>query len=206
MLNFPAALRNREPILNVLKSTLLPLLENNDSYNILEIASGSGDHVEYFAQHFPQITWQPTDIDPSYLTSIKEHIKSAELTNVRQPLSMDISQDFSSWEGHTGSYDAIYCANLIHISPFTCTVGLFSNAGRLLKSGGLLITYGPYAFDGVLTPESNVAFDQSLKSRNKEWGVRDVAELKIIASKNNIKLIKIHDMPANNKTLIWQKV
>lgn len=96
--------------------------------------------------------------------------------------------------------------NMMHISPFQCSEGLFWNASRLLKQGGLLITYGPYAVDGKLTPESNVQFDASLKYRNPSWGIRDVRELEKLSNTNGITLKQMFDLPANNKCLIWEKV
>ena len=93
---------------------------------------------------------------------------------------------------------------MIHISPYQCSVGLFNNAGKLLKDDGILFTYGPYAIDGKITPESNVNFNKSLKLQDSNWGLRDINDLKALAEKNGIKLINVIDMPANNKTIIWK--
>lgn len=103
------------------------------------------------------------------------------------------------------SIDYIYNANMIHISPYECTIGLFENAGVYLKNDGLMITYGPYSKDGVITPESNVEFHASLKSRNPLWGIRDINDLVKLAEQNNLSLIDTVEMPANNKTLVWKK-
>jgi SAM-dependent methyltransferase len=135
------------------------------------------------------------------------------LHNVKDPVFLDITGTVGNPQGgdflstsSPASYDMIYNANMIHISPYACTEGLFRNAGLLLKPGGLLVTYGPYAFDGVLTPESNVRFDAGLKSSNPDWGVRDVElQLKPLAQRHGLKLELIFDMPANNKTLVWVK-
>jgi hypothetical protein len=103
--------------------------------------------------------------------------------------------------------DLIICSNVIHISPWNCTLGLFEGSSALLKDGtGLLITYGPYAVDGILTPESNVNFDISLRSQNPEWGVRDIRDLKQLAQKNKMTFVSMHEMPANNKLLVFRKL
>lgn len=200
---YPAAERNKEPILQVLKRLIQPGLDQN----FLEIASGSGQHVAYFAPHFPQVTFHPTEYDGELLGSISAH--SSALENVQPPLQVDVTTDFSTWSNglfKPSSIDFIYAANMIHISPFKCTLGLFKNAGALLKPAGMLITYGPYAINGKITPESNQTFDAHLRIQNPEWGIRDIRDLKNIASDNNIKLIEIIDMPANNKTLAWEKM
>lgn len=140
------------------------------------------------------------------LESISAHTK--ELTNVHEPLLIDVSSNCELW--HNGffsktSIDYIYSANMIHIAPYNCTIGLYNAAGHLLRSGGILITYGPYAINGNITPESNVNFDKSLRAQNPLWGLRDIKDLEILAKNNNISLVDILDMPANNKMLIWKK-
>jgi len=209
MISAPAADRNKEPILQVLTEVLgdkatCPL-------RALEIASGSGQHVAHFAAAFPSITWTPSDVDRRYFSSIAAY--SASLPNVTEALFIDITSAVENWpdEVKGTKYDLIYCANMIHISPFETTVGLFNSSGLLLKSpskgegDGLLITYGPYAECGLLEPESNVRFDEGLRAQNPQWGVRDIDDLVNIAKENGIRLVKRFDMPANNKTLVWQK-
>ncbi|KAL7286359.1 hypothetical protein TKK_0019315 [Trichogramma kaykai] len=199
---YPAADRNKEPILSVLQRYIRRVPDQS----LLEISSGSGQHVAHFAPHFPQVTFYPSEIENHLLESIAAHTYG--LMNVAQPMLIDITTDYRTWSARfkENSLDYIYNANMIHISPFKCTEGLFRNAGQLLKNNGILFTYGPYAINGVLTPESNVRFDQNLKSQNPEWGVRDLEDIKKLALNNGIQLKQMIDMPANNKTLIWQKV
>ncbi|XP_053392298.1 methyltransferase-like 26 isoform X2 [Mercenaria mercenaria] len=198
-----AADRNKEAILEVLRKYL------SADFNgyFLEIASGTGQHVTHFAEHFKQATFQPSDFDPLHLNSITAYISHHKLSNVKPPSKIDITVPVTSWPGmiNAATCDVIYNANMVHISPWETAVGLFDAAGALLKPDGLLITYGPYAEDGVLEPDSNVRFDQSLKARDPSWGIRDIKDLKVLADKNRIQLIEKIAMPANNKTLIWKK-
>lgn len=202
---YPAADRNKEPILSVLKHHIRP----GPNQTFLEISSGSGQHMAHFAPNFPQVTFLPSELEPHCLESISGHCQG--LQNVLAPVKIDITTDYQTWPGYGNiflekSFDYIYNANLMHISPFKCSEGLFRNCGHLLKSTGVLFTYGPYAFDGQLFPESNVRFDQNLKSQNPEWGIRDISDLKKLAKINGIQLTEIIDMPANNKTLIWKRI
>ncbi|XP_043518639.1 methyltransferase-like 26 [Frieseomelitta varia] len=200
---YPAAERNKDPILSVLQK----YIEHSADKIFLEIASGSGQHVAHFAQQFPQILFYPSEYESRLLESIAAHTNG--LTNVKRPLKIDITTDFHTWGNDIfkeASIDYMYNANMMHISPYQCCIGLFDNAGKLLKDNGLLFTYGPYAIDGKITPESNVNFHKSLKLQDSSWGVRDINDLKALAEKNGIKLINIIDMPANNKTIIWKKM
>lgn len=199
---YPAADRNKEPILSVLRQ----YIRRGSNQTLLEISSGSGQHTAHFAPHFPQVTFYPSEYENRLLESISAHCHG--LSNVAEPLRIDITTDFRTWPGdfHEKSFDYIYNANLMHISPFRCSEGLFRNAGKLLKTHGILFTYGPYAVNGKLYPESNVRFDQNLKAQDPEWGVRDIEDLKKLAQMNGIQLFECIEMPANNKTLIWQKV
>lgn len=199
---YPAADRNKEPILSVLRQ----YIQRGPNQIFLEIASGSGQHIAHFAPHFPHITLYPSECERRLLESIAAHSNGFE--NIKHPLKIDITTDFHTWgDGifKESSIDYIYNANMMHISPYQCSIKLFENAGKLLKDNGILFTYGPYAIDGKITPESNVNFNESLKSQNSEWGLRDLKDLTELAEKNGIKLINIIDMPANNKTIIWKK-
>lgn len=181
-------------------------------------------HVEHFAPQFPNIVFQPSDIDKRLLDSIEEIANECPTKNICQPMLIDIQKPYTEWGKNTSSkgpflngdchsdfkeyknsFDYMLNINMIHISEFSCTEGLFQNAGQLLKDKGLLITYGPYANNGVLEPESNIQFDKSLRAQNPEWGIRDVVKLQEVASKNGINLKECVNMPANNKCLIWQK-
>jgi len=207
MISAPAAERNKEPILNVLKEILAEKCSR--PMKALEIASGTGQHITHFAKNFPSIHWKPSDVDKRYFASITAYKEAEGLTNVAEPVFIDITSATEDWpEGvkNNEEFDFIYCANMIHISPFETTVGLFNAAGKLLKkSSGLLITYGPYAENGNLEPDSNVTFDEGLRAQNPQWGVRDIEDLINIAAENGIKLLKRYEMPANNKTLVWSK-
>ncbi|XP_076359617.1 methyltransferase-like 26 [Tachypleus tridentatus] len=207
MLVFPASERNKDAIVNVLKH-YLPDSKNETKYFVLEVASGSGQHVSYFASKFPNCRWQPSEISSRCLHSINAYIKSLGVKNVLPPMEIDVSLPVSQWKDNTlitSSVDMMLCVNMIHITPWQCTIGLFNSAGVLLKSGGVLIMYGPYAIDGQLTPESNVHFDRSLRQENVEYGVRDIRDLEKLAKDNKMALEKVYDMPSNNKTLVFRK-
>ncbi|XP_011435460.2 methyltransferase-like 26 isoform X2 [Magallana gigas] len=204
MLKFPAAERNKEVVLNVLKDHL----PTDKAGLALEVASGSGTHVALFAQHFPKIIWQPSEIDQQCLQSISAYKEHYGLQNVEEPFTLDVTTPVESWKDgnlQSASLDAVVNMNMIHISPWDTAVGLFRGCGTLLKSGGLLFLYGPFAVHGTLTPESNVSFDASLRQRDSRWGVRDVDDVEHLAEQNKMSLIKTVDMPANNKTLIFKK-
>uniref|UniRef100_A0A069DX98 Putative cytochrome p450 4c1-like protein n=1 Tax=Panstrongylus megistus TaxID=65343 RepID=A0A069DX98_9HEMI len=201
----PAAERNKEPILQTLRNYIA------DSKNgvLLEISSGSGQHVTHIAPNFPKITFQPSEIEDSSLKSIAVYAAECPTKNIKPPVFIDVRTPISQWLNGTlekASLDYMLNINMIHISEWICTEGLFRSCGELLKPSGYLFTYGPYANDDVIVPESNVEFDESLRMRNKSWGLRDIArQLQPLALKYNIVLIKTHDLPANNKLLVWQK-
>ncbi len=192
---WPAAERNKQPIAEVL-TQLLPT-----AGLVLEIASATGQHAEHFAREFPHLRWQPTDYDPEHVTTLQQRVQRAALDNLLQPLPLDVTHD--DWPVQRA--DAIYNANMIHISPWEVSVGLFVGAAKLLAAGAPLITYGPYAFDGEHTSESNARFDESLKQRDPRWGVRDVTELQRVAEEQGFELEQQFAMPANNFTLLWRK-
>jgi hypothetical protein len=205
LLHYPATERNKVPLLEVLKS-VLPL--HQPTVNVLEIASGSGQHASYFTPNLPSVTWQPSDCDPDCLKSIEIYSRLANKANYNPPIVIDVSEDCVKWAGGSlrpSFYNAVFCANLIHISPWKVTEGLFKGSGYYLKEGGTLLTYGPYRIHGKLTPESNVQFDQSLRLQNSSWGVRDVDSLEKLAAVHGLKLEQMIDMPANNKTLVFRK-
>lgn len=181
--------------------------ESNEYENalFLEVASGSGQHLAHFAPHFPSVKFQPTEFDENLIGSIKYYADNCSTKNINQPILLDIRNKLSQYGLNENSIDYIYNANMIHISPYECTVGLFENAGCYLKPDALMITYGPFSKDGVITPESNVQFDASLKARDPSWGLRDLTELTKLAEQNNLSLIDTIEMPANNKSLIWKK-
>jgi SAM-dependent methyltransferase len=192
----PAASRNREPIREVLARELPA------RGRVLEIASGSGEHAIHFARAFPAVVWQPSDPSDVARASIAAWRAEAGLANLEPPLAIDVMQD--GWHAALGTVDAVVCINMVHISPWQATLGLFAGAGRLLAPGALLYLYGPYRFAGV-TAESNLEFDRSLKARDPRWGVRDVDELTAAANGNGLALRETIVMPANNHSLVFRR-
>jgi SAM-dependent methyltransferase len=201
----PAAENNKQPISDILVNDIIPA---STPVSILEIGSGTGQHIVHFASYFPLATFQPSDIDPNHLKSIQAYIDEYEINaftkNVLPPISIDL---LSSNTINDQSFDFVYCSNLIHITPIECTEGLFTLAGRVLKFDGSLITYGPYALpgNGRITPESNRQFHSYLQMQDSRWGLKGIDELATIARDHHIQLKQIFDMPSNNKLLWWIK-
>lgn len=189
----PAAARNRDPILAVLR-TVLPV-----SGLVLEVASGTGEHVRHFAEALPELGWQPSDPDPGARASIAAWCDG--LPNVRPPLVLDAGA--AEWP--IAHADAILCLNMVHISPWSATEGLFAGAACVLPSGGPLYLYGPYRRTDVPTAPSNEAFDASLKARNPDWGLRTLEEVTALAGRNGLALERIAEMPANNLSLVFRR-
>lgn len=189
----PAAERNKEPILTVLREYL------QEPKFVVTIAEGSGQHVVHFARHLPQITFQPTDVEPQALESIASYVAEAQCPNIRPPLHLDALA--ASWL--VDQADLVLCINMIHISSWAATEGLFRGAARILSDHAHLITYGPYRFSGEFTAPSNQEFDASLRARNSAWGVRDVDDLKKLGSSVGMTLERTVVMPANNHCLIF---
>ncbi|MFG1357757.1 DUF938 domain-containing protein [Xanthobacter pseudotagetidis] len=194
-LSAPSALRNRGPILDVLRQ-VLPA-----EGLVLEIASGSGEHVVHFARHLPHLVFQPTDPSPEARASVAVHVEAERLANVRAPLALDAGA--ADWP--VGRVDAVACINMIHISPWTSTLGLMAGAGRRLSAGGPLVLYGPYVRDGAETAASNLAFDASLKARDPAWGLRRLEDVVAEAARHGLALDRIVEMPANNLTVVFRK-
>jgi hypothetical protein len=194
-LESPAAARNREPIADVLARSL------PERGTVLEIASGSGEHSIHFATRFPHLEWQPTDRDPDALASIAAYQAEAALPNLLPPLPLDVTKP--PWP--VDQADAIVCINMIHISPIEAMDALFAGAARTLPTDALLYLYGPYRFHGTFTAPSNEAFDQSLRSRDPRWGVRDIREVTAAATRTGFKLAETIAMPANNHSLIFRR-
>lgn len=182
-------------------------------------------HVETIAPQFPNLIYQPTEYEKRMLDSVNAYAEGCTNKNVCPAMQVDIRKPYTEWgrnpdpsgpfltgggshkdfSEYKGCFDFMLNINLIHISEFACTEGLFHNAGQLLKPGGILFTYGAYAENGVLEPESNQRFDAGLRSENPAWGIRDIVDLKVVAKKNGIELVEKYEMPANNKLLVWKK-
>ncbi|MGB8331259.1 MAG: DUF938 domain-containing protein [Polyangiales bacterium] len=189
----PAAERNRRPILDVLRR-VLPARGL-----VVELASGSGQHAAYFAEHLPALRWQPTEASAEGLESIGAWAEETARDNLLTPLELDVR--WPRWP--VLEADALVCINMIHISPWETTEALFRGASAVLTTGSPLITYGPYRLHGHHTAPSNAAFDESLRSRNAGWGVRDIDDLCELAKRTGFKLGERVEMPANNMTLVW---
>lgn len=207
----PATQRNRQPILDILKQYL------PTSGTVLEIASGTGEHACFLASHLPHCNWLPTDINPVSLSSIEAWRRQSAPDNLLPPIFLDVRDLPWSVEGiplpkplqdtdfSVGDIRAIACINMIHISPWAACQGLVTGAGRILASGGVLYLYGPYKRNGTHTSPSNAAFDQSLRSRNPEWGVRDLESVVALADAQDLELTHVIAMPANNFSIILTK-
>ena len=191
----PAAARNREPILDILRGLLPP------SGLVLEIASGTGEHAVHFAQALPALTFQPSDPDAGQRASIDDWSSTLGLSNVRPSLDLDASA--GRWP--IDRVDAVLCINMIHIAPWEATVGLMSGAARVLSPGGLLFLYGPYHRNGRPTAPGNEAFDRSLRQQNEAWGVRNLEDVTALAARHEFASPAIVEMPANNLSLWFRR-
>ncbi|MBL8544668.1 MAG: DUF938 domain-containing protein [Hyphomonadaceae bacterium] len=192
----PSTARNREPILDALRS-LLP-----SEARVLELASGTGEHAVFFAGAMPGWSWQPSDPDAAARASIEAWRQEAAIANLLPPIEIDARA--LEW-GVAGPFDAIVAINMIHISPWEATLGLMAGAGRLLAPGGVLYTYGAYKRGGAHTAPSNEAFEQWLKGRDPAFGVRDLEAVEAAANAQGLKLRDVIAMPANNFSLAFER-
>ena len=192
----PHVARNAVPILEVLRD-VLPA-----EGLVLEIASGSGEHVLAFARGFPNLAWQPSDPDPVALASIEAWRAAEGAPNLLAPLRLDAAAP--DWPLERA--DAILCINMVHISPWEATLGLLDGATRLLAPGAPLYLYGAYRRDGVPTAPSNEAFDRSLRERNPDWGVRRLEDVAAEAERRSLALDRVIEMPANNLSVIFRRL
>lgn len=191
----PAAARNAGPILEVLRAWLPAAGE------VLEIASGSGEHAVHFARALPGLTWRPSDPDPEARRSIDAWRAHAGLANVAAPLALDVA--VTPWP--LAHADAIVCINLLHISPWAATESLMAGAARVLPPGGRLLVYGPFRVDGAHTAASNERFDAALRARDPSWGVRDSAGVAACAQGHGLALADTRALPANNRMLVFER-
>ena len=189
-----AAKRNRGPILNVLERVL------PKQGTVLEIASGTGHHVVWFAERLPGLTWQPSDLDAESRANIAGWTADSGLANILPPREIDASAQDWGIDG----VQAVLCSNMIHIAPWPAAQGLIAGAGRLLAARHPLFLYGPFSRGGKHSAPSNQAFDESLRARNPEWGVRDLDEIAALAEASGFALDEIVDMPANNLSVVFR--
>jgi len=196
--------RNHQPIWAVLQ----PFLAGK-SGDVLEVGSGTGQHVVHFARQTPDLVWWPSDLNENHLKSINAWRAREGLANVRDPLRIDLSAP--AWCPELGdgrapsAFLAVLCANVIHIAPWRVAKGLFAGAGRYLQGDGRLFLYGPFKRDGKHTAMSNAIFDTSLRDSNPEWGVRDIADLEKLAEGAGLLLRDTVAMPANNMILVFER-
>jgi hypothetical protein len=188
-----AAERNREPIVAVLKHHLPA------AGLVLEVASGTGQHVVHFAAALPALTWQPSDPDPVARASIRAWVEHAAVTNVLEPLALDVRK--RPWPVRRA--DAVLSINMIHIAPWDATLALFGGARDVLRDERVVILYGPFRRNGAHTAPSNAAFDAQLRAQDPAWGVRDLEEVATVASGDGFRLVDVVEMPANNLSVVF---
>jgi len=204
MQDAPAFHRNKEPMLELLRN-LLPGVDKN----ILEIASGSGQHGPFFTDALPNLTWWPSDISDAALASIEAWRKHLKANTVMSPQFLDVTSSFwrngeplADWPE---KFDCILSMNMIHIAPYTATIGLIEGAAKRLSENGKLVFYGPFKRDGKHTAPSNEAFDQSLKGRDSSWGIRELEDVVEFAKSHGLSHKKTIEMPANNLVVIFER-
>ena len=199
-----AAEQNKQPILERLQQ-ILPSHGTS-----LEIASGTGQHAAWFASHLPGWTWQPTDLTDGSFDTISHYSQQAGATNVLPAQVLDVCSDRwlqtaqASGSG-TVVFDLIFCANMLHIAPWAACTGLMQGASRHLAPDGVLVTYGPYLERDLVTAQSNLDFDTSLRQRNAQWGVRWREDVALQAQQTGLILSQRHTMPVNNLLLVWAR-
>ncbi len=186
--------RNKEPILAILRELFA------DRRFVLEIGSGTGQHAVHFARALPHLIWQTSDL-PANHAGIRAWLAEATLTNTPEPVALDVGAHVWPVE----SADAIFCANTIHIISWPLVERMFEGIGRVLADGGLLVLYGPFNYNGQFTSESNARFDVWLRNRDPASGIRDFENVDALARMQGLRLVGDHEMPANNRTLVWRR-
>ncbi len=207
----PAAARNRYPILEVLTRVVAqPARGGHEGAlggapaagaRVLEIASGSGEHAVHFAARLPDVSWQPSDPSAEARASIDAWARHLGIAGVAPAIELDVER--RPWPVH-GGFDLLFCANMIHIAPWSACEALLGEAPAHLVAGGLVLLYGPYKRGGQHTAPSNDAFDRSLLARDPRWGVRDLEAVAGVARTNGLILDEIVEMPANNLSLLFR--
>ncbi len=184
--------RNKGPILDVLKDVL------KDHRRVLEIGSGTAQHAVHFGNNLTHLIWQTSDLQEN-IPDIAGRVELEGTDNVIAPVELDVTQQI--WP--VLEVDAVYTANTLHIMPWACVPDFFAGTGRILSSRGLLCVYGPFKYNGNFTSESNAEFDEWLKSRNSQSGIRDFEDVNMLALDQGLKLINDYSMPANNQLIVW---
>jgi len=184
---------NRDPILNVIQNYF------DKASKILEVGSGTGQHAVHFAKHLPHLTWHTSD-QQSYHEGIQQWIDESHLSNLVAPIELDVTKQWPETK-----FDGIFSANTSHIMHWRMVEDFFAGVGEHLDINGYFCLYGPFNFCGEFTSESNQAFDEHLKSRDPEMGLRDYVDLEALARQADLMFVEKHDMPANNFILVWQK-
>ncbi len=198
-LDAPAVHRNSDAILQVLTEVL-----SDKAGHLIEIGCGTGQHAINFAGSFPDITWWPTDPNAGHVKSADAWSSHAGIANIKPALMLDASGhwEFSEKELSSGAgVKAVYSANVIHIAPWSVAEGIFAGAARYLDHEGMLLFYGPFSRNGDMLSDGNVSFDKSLRGRDPEWGIRDIIQVEEEASKHDMMLSRVFDMPSNNSIL-----
>lgn len=193
----PSAERNKQPILELLRATVPTRGE------ALEIASGTGQHVVWFAKHMPGWNWQPTDLHRGALYNIEAYVAQEDLTNVYAPMVLDVQSD--SWLIEAQTVDLVVCINLLHIAPWSACAALMRGCARHLAPGGKLVTYGPYFEDGTPAAASNLAFDASLRAHDPGYGIRRREDVEQAAQNEGLRPVARHAMAANNLLLVFEQ-
>ena len=186
--------QNKEPILSVIREVFV------EPATVLEIGAGTGQHAVYFSGELPHLIWQPTE-RADQLAGIQLWREEAGLANINEPLELDVTQE--SWP--LENTDMVYSANTVHIMSWSDVMCMFSGLGRILRSGGQFCLYGPFNYNNEYTSESNARFDIWLKNRDPESGIRNFEDLDKEAQQAGLAFSKDHEMPENNRILVWKK-
>lgn len=198
IVNHPAAGRNAEPLYDVVRRILLGFGERRAQ--VLELASGPGQHVELFASRHPDVQWQPTEPQALMRASIDARVAEAGLSNVRAALELDVCAEWP-----VQRFDLIMTVNLLHISPWSVTEALVVNAAKVATTDAVMLIYGPFRRGGVHTSDGNVAFDAELRAQNANWGIRDMEAVTQVASESGWVAAEVVSMPANNFCLVFEQ-
>lgn len=191
----PASVRNSMPIIGVLQDEL------SGCRTLLEIGSGTGHHGVTFAAAMPELVWQTSDLDENHAL-IEQAIEDARIDNVLRPLLLDVRDAVTV----DGRYDAVYTCNTAHIMSFSAVEKMIALVGRLLAHGGLFICYGPFKRNGCFNTRSNAAFDESLRARDSEMGIRDLDVIDTLAKAQKLNRQRVYAMPTNNLLVVWRKI